>query len=148
MTNIQNPNPIDLATEKNRERTTTKVIEALERLKKSKKSISIQKVANEAGISRKTIYNRPDLKAMIEEIKSLMKDTKNAKEKSVSPRPLQEERITKLREKVKALQQDKQKLLEQNAELTETVLELKRKLADLEERLYQDRKIAPVNRKK
>ncbi|MFR9694397.1 DUF6262 family protein [Bacillus mobilis] len=147
MSSISNSNPIDLAAEKNRQRTTTKVIEALERLKKSG-GISIQKVAKEAGISRKTLYNRPDLKAMIEEVKSLMKDTKNNKKKRGNVQSLQEERIVKLREKVKVLQQDKQKLLEQNAGLTEMVFELKRKVVDLQDSLYQERRITSVDRKK
>ncbi|MGM2821195.1 DUF6262 family protein [Bacillus cereus group sp. Bce001] len=147
MSSISNSNPIDLAAEKNRQRTTTKVIEALERLKKSG-GISIQKVAKEAGISRKTLYNRPDLKAMIEEVKSLMKDTKNNEKKRGNAQSLQEERIVKLREKVKVLQQDKQKLLEQNAGLTEMVFELKRKVVDLQDSLYQERRITSVERKK
>ncbi|AMR87216.1 MULTISPECIES: TetR/AcrR family transcriptional regulator [Bacillus cereus group] len=146
MPNISNSNPIDLAAEKNRQRTTKKVIEALERLKKSG-GISIQKVAKEAGISRKTLYNRPDLKAMIEEVKSLMKDTKNNKEKRGNVRSLQEERIIKLRDKVKTLQQEKQKLLEQNAGLTETVFELKQEVLELQECLYQEKRITEVERK-
>ncbi|MDA2194714.1 DUF6262 family protein [Bacillus cereus group sp. BceL221] len=146
MSSISNSNPIDLAAEKNRQRTTTKVIEALERLKKSG-GISIQKVAKEAGISRKTLYNRPDLKAMIEEVKSLMKDTKNNKEKRGNVRSLQEERIIKLRDKVKTLQQEKQKLLEQNAGLTETVFELKQEVLELQECLYQEKRITAVERK-
>ncbi|HDR3523467.1 MULTISPECIES: TetR/AcrR family transcriptional regulator [Bacillus] len=146
MSSISNSNPIDLAAEKNRQRTTTKVIEALERLKKSG-GISIQKVAKEAGISRKTLYNRPDLKAMIEEVKSLMKDTKNNKEKRGNVHSLQEERIIKLRDKVKTLQQEKQKLLEQNAGLTETVFELKQEVLELQECLYQEKRITSVERK-
>ncbi len=146
MSSISNSNPIDLAAEKNRQRTTTKVIEALERLKKSG-GISIQKVAKEAGISRKTLYNRPDLKAMIEEVKSLMKDTKNSKEKRGNVRSLQEERIIKLRDKVKTLQQEKQKILEQNAGLTETVFELKQEVLELQECLYQEKRITSVERK-
>ncbi|KXI64416.1 TetR/AcrR family transcriptional regulator [Bacillus cereus group sp. BfR-BA-01119] len=145
MSSISNSNPIDLAAEKNRQRTTTKVIEALERLKKSG-GISIQKVAKEAGISRKTLYNRPDLKAMIEEVKSLMKDTKNNKEKRGNVHSLQEERIIKLRDKVKTLQQEKQKLLEQNAGLTETVFELKQEVLELQECLYQEKRITSVER--
>ena len=51
----------DLA-EINREKTTVKVVEAIQKLKRKKMKITISSVANEANVTRQTLYNRPDLK--------------------------------------------------------------------------------------
>jgi Family of unknown function (DUF6262) len=150
--NLTNIKKLDKHTEmtaqKNRERTTIKVTEALKRLKKAKKPINIQMVAREAGISRKTLYNREDLKVLIEETKSLMNDVSKSEIKKSSSGKLNEQRIKGLREKNKELQSEKQELLEQNAGLTELVWKLQEKIADLEERLYKDTSVTLLKKKK
>ena len=139
--------PAELGAQTKRDNTTRKVVEALNSLKKAKKTINKSTVAREAKIERKTLYNRPDLVAMIDEAKSLMEDSKTPQKKEQGSGNLQQARFLKLREKVKELQIEKQKLLDQNVELTESVLDLQRKVADLEERLYKNKTINLVNRK-
>jgi len=71
-------NNTDLA-DINREKTTVKVVEAIQKLKKKKANITITSVAKEAGVTRQTLYNRPDLKLKIDEANSLMNDKKKLK---------------------------------------------------------------------
>ena len=111
--------------------------------------INISSVSKMAGISRKTISsNRPDIKAMIEEARSLQIDLETSKrDKTKSTRTTQAERIKKLREKNKELIEDKKKLLEQNMILTKENMKLKERLADLEEKLYSQSGIKVVEMK-
>ncbi|QPQ32303.1 DUF6262 family protein [Lysinibacillus sp. JNUCC 51] len=125
----------------NRAKSTMKVEEALKVLKKADKPISLASVAKEAEISRKTLYNRPDLKAMVEEAISLQSDLKAP----VSPPTrskrqngtLQAERIEKLRAENKQLKEDKKSLLTENANLTTENLNFKRRIYDLEQYIQQ-----------
>lgn len=125
--------------ELNRLRTTKKVKEALEKLKKEKSPINIQRVSDKAQISRKTIYNRPDLKSLIEEWQSVQTDLKGREssksEIQGSSRFIQLER---LREKNKALIEEKRRILEQNMHLTKENIRLLNKLADMEKELYSN----------
>lgn len=134
----------------NRLRTTEKVKEALETLKKRNLPINISSVSKMAKVSRKTIStNRPDLKAMIEEAKALQKDLQAPTEqRRISKNLTQSERIKRLREKNRELIEDKKKLLEQNALLTKENIKLKERLADLEEKLYLETKLKVVNKKR
>ncbi|MEB6551516.1 DUF6262 family protein, partial [Heyndrickxia sporothermodurans] len=143
--NMTNEKKLTLA-EQNRLRTTEKVIEALETLKKGKDPITIKSVSEKANISRKTIYNRPDLKAMIEETQSLQSDLNSPKKEDSKPKgSSQAERIKRLREKNKELVEDKKKILEQNVILTKKVTELQNRMSDLEERLYSQANLKLVN---
>lgn len=140
---MENDKKLSLA-EQNRMRTTEKVVKALEKMKKSKSPITIKSVSERANISRKTIYNRPDLKAMIEEMQSLQSDLKGSKkEESFS----QAERIKRLREKNKELIEDKRMILEQNMILTKEITKLQNRLSDLEEKLYAQANLKVVNMK-
>lgn len=65
---------------------TEKVKEALNKMKKSKVPITIKSVSDTAKISRKTIYNRKDLKALIEEYQSLQADLNSTKNSERKPR--------------------------------------------------------------
>lgn len=130
---------IEKAASLKRDSTTQKVTEALNRLKKSKKKLTISSVAREANITNKTIYNRPDLKAMIDETINLRLDKEKVKGDKPTPTKgslTQKARIEKMRVQIKDLQQEKIEILEQNAQLTDMVLKLKREMAELEEKLY------------
>ena len=127
--------------EYNRAKSTMKVEEALKKLKKSRKPITIASVAATAGIARKTLYNRPDLKELVEIAISLQEDQrapaeapKREKRKNGS---LQAERIEKLRAENKQLKEEKKKTLDQNASLTIEKQNLKRRIYDLEQYIQQ-----------
>ncbi|WP_077215211.1 hypothetical protein [Bacillus dakarensis] len=145
---MTNKNNLTLA-EINRLRTTEKVKEALEILKNRNLPISISSVSKMANISRKTIStNRPDLKAMIDEVSSLQNDLKASKgNKTKSKGTTQSERLERLREKNKELIEDKKKILEQNITLTKENTRLKERLADLEEKLYSQAELKIVEMK-
>lgn len=125
----------------NRAKSTMKVEEALKALKKVGKPISLASVAKEANISRKTLYNRPDLKAMVEEAISLQSDLKDlempAKRSKRQNGTLQAERIEKLRAENKQLKEDKKSLLTENAKLTTENQNFKRRIYDLERYIEQ-----------
>ncbi|CAM5197632.1 hypothetical protein UACE39S_01292 [Ureibacillus acetophenoni] len=125
----------------NRAKSTMKVEEALKALKKAGKPISLARVAKEANISRKTLYNRPDLKAMVEEAISLQSDLKvpemPAKRSKRQNGTLQAERIEKLRAENKQLKEDKKSLLTENAKLTTENQNFKRRIYDLERYIEQ-----------
>lgn len=126
----------------NRAKSTMKVEEALKALKKVGKPISLASVAKEANISRKTLYNRPDLKAMVEEAISLQSDLKGpemppAKRSRRQNGALQAERIEKLRAENKQLKEDKKSLLTENVKLTTENQNFKRRIYDLERYIEQ-----------
>lgn len=121
--------------------TEKRVMKALKRLKKegeiTKKTISIAKLAKEAGVTRQTLYNRPDLTAKLDEINSLIKDN----DETTSPNgtkqiAVQEQRIERLQKELAKLKVDFNKLLDQNEALTEQNFKFRKQVADLEERLY------------
>lgn len=124
----------------NRAKTTVKVEEALTYLKKCKLPINIKNVSEQAGISRKTLYNRLDLKLMVEEAISLQSDLNTSKTvERKSKGSVQAERMEKLREKNKHLIEDKKLILEQNMILTKENNTLKRRIYHLEELLQKQR---------
>lgn len=126
--------------ELNRAKSTFKVDEALDHLKKHKLPINIKSVSNQAGISRKTVYNRPDLRLKIDEAISLQNDITHFKTAERKPKgSVQAERIEKLREKNKKLIEEKKAILEQNIILTKENSMLKQRLHDLEEILQLQR---------
>ena len=134
----------DLA-EINREKTTVKVVEAIQKLKRKKMKITISSVANEANVTRQTLYNRPDLKLKIDEANSLMNDKKRTKEVD-NKNSVQEKRIKRLQEELKQSNEEKLKLLDQNVFLTEEIINLQRRIADLEEKVYKYSVIKLVQR--
>lgn len=121
----------------NREKTTVKVVEAIRRLKRKKMKITISSVAKEAGVTRQTLYNRPDLKIKIDEVNSLMNDKE--KSKTVDDKhSVQEQRIKRLQEKLVQSKDENLNLLDQNVILTEENIKLQRKIVELEEKFYKD----------
>lgn len=142
---MSNGQKLSLA-EQNRLRTTEKVVEALEKLKKGKAPITIKSVCEKAEIARKTIYNRPDLKAMVEEAQSLQNDLSSQNKAENKKRgSLQAERLNKLIEANKALKDDKKKLLEQNMILTKRITQLENRLVDLEDKLYSKTQLKVID---
>ncbi|MEK4701772.1 DUF6262 family protein [Solibacillus sp. FSL R7-0668] len=136
----------------NRTKSTIKVEEALKKLKKACKPITIAGVAAAAGISRKTLYNRLDLKELVEEAISLQED-QNApveapKREKRANGTLQAERIEKLRAENKQLKEEKKMTLDQNASLTIENQNLKRRIYDLEQYIQhiQASKITKLNK--
>lgn len=127
--------------EYNRAKSTMKVEEALKKLKKSRKPITIASVAATAGIARKTLYNRPDLKELVEIAISLQEDQKAPDEAPKREKrkngSLQAERIEKLRAENKQLKEEKKKTLDQNGSLTIENQNLKRRIYDLEQYIQQ-----------
>lgn len=145
---MSNKKQLSLA-ELNRLRTTEKVKEALDKMKKKKVPITIKSVSETANISRKTIYNRPDIKSLIEEYQSLQSDLNNLDRPESRPKGSnQAEQIKRLREKNKELIEDKKKILEQNMLLTKEITNLQNRLFDLEGKLYSQSNIKIVDNNK
>lgn len=135
--------------ELNRTRTTDKVKDSLSYLKRGNSPINIKSVCERAGISRKTIYNRPDLKLMIEEAQSYRNDSNSSKIVEKKPKgSVQAERIEKLRVKNKQLIEDKKAILEQNMILTKENTSLKRRIYDLEELLQKQKNLNVIHSNK
>lgn len=130
----------------NRSRTTEKVVKSLNYLKKKDLPISIKSVSEHAGISRKTIYNRIDLKLMIEEIQSLKNDKNRSNSlKESKKQTIQTERLEKLRNKNRELVEQKQLLLEQNKKLTLENTKLMKRVHDLETMVQTNRNFKVID---
>ncbi|MEC5308594.1 DUF6262 family protein [Bacillus thuringiensis] len=104
--------------EKRKQTTKVKVEEAIKRLTKVSKAINFNSVAEEAGISKATLYNHPELK---ERIKFL----RNQQEKAfVDSRIKRDESnqnaiIASLKRKIEKLEKSKKDLEEENKRLRE-----------------------------
>ncbi|MGG0359740.1 DUF6262 family protein [Bacillus tropicus] len=104
--------------EKRKQKTKVKVEEAIKRLTKVSKAINFNSVAEEAGISKATLYNHPELK---ERIKFL----RNQQEKAfVDSRIKRDESnqnaiIASLKRKIEKLEKSKKDLEEENKRLRE-----------------------------
>lgn len=100
--------------EQRKAETRRKVDEAIKRLIKANKSINFNSVANEAGVSKKTLYNNPDIKERIETLRY---------QQSQVPTPAQIKRemdennkdalIASLKRKIKKLEEENKHLREQ-----------------------------------
>ncbi|HFK1708702.1 DUF6262 family protein [Bacillus mycoides] len=126
MDNFNREEQIRQLHEKRKQTTKIKVEEAIKRLAKISKAINFSSVAEEAGVSKATLYNHPELK---ERIKFL----RNQQEKAfVDSRIKRDEnnqnaviaslkrRIEKLEKKNKALEQENMRLREkENEKLTD-----------------------------
>jgi thiamine pyrophosphate-dependent acetolactate synthase large subunit-like protein len=104
--------------EKRKQTTKIKVEEAIKRLTKISKAINFNSVAEEAGVSKATLYNHPELK---ERIKFL----RNQQEKAfVDSRIKRNESnqnviIASLKRKIEKLEKRKKELEEENKRLRE-----------------------------
>ncbi|PFL59142.1 transposase [Bacillus cereus] len=112
--------------EKRKQTTKIKVEEAIKRLTKISKAINFNSVAEEAGVSKATLYNHPELK---ERIKFLRNQQENA---YIDSRIKQDDSnrnaiIASLKRKIEKLERRKKELEEENKRLRERENE---KLAD------------------
>jgi hypothetical protein len=114
--------------QKNQE-TINKVIEVIEKLKRSKtKTINFKTVAEEAGVSKATLYNNPVLK---ERILSLRAISKGVPDGSIIVTPKdqlkkKDEKIKELYEQIKQLKKEQESLIIQLVDMEELKDENKR----------------------
>lgn len=131
--------------------TLERIEQAITNLRKGKKKLSISAIAKKAGIERKTIYNRPDLKERCDQAILLQMEIEKGAEKiaataiETSTRPSGKRLLENRYEKVKqALQNEKEKnekLLEicrkhviVKAQLKSRIEYLENKIQELRER--------------
>ena len=118
----------EFAEKKNKE-TIEKVNKAIDKLKRSKtKKINFKTVAEEAGISKATLYNNDILKERILSLRAIQKGVPND---SIIATPkykikAKDDKIKQLYEEIKKLKEDKEKLIIQLVEMEELKDENKR----------------------
>jgi len=115
--------------EKKNQETIEKVNKAIDKLKRSKtKSINYKTVAEEAGVSKATLYNNDILKERIMSLRAIEKGVPNGNIAATSKDKIQakDDRIKKLYEEVKKLKENKQNLIVQLVEMEELKDENKR----------------------
>ena len=118
----------EFAEKKNRE-TIEKVNKAIDKLKRSKtKSINFKTVAEEAEVSKATLYNNDILKERILSLRAIQKGVPND---SIVATPkdkikAKDDKIKQLYEEIKKLKDDKEKLIIQLVEMEELKDENKR----------------------
>ena len=118
----------EFAQKKNQE-TIEKVNKAIDKLKRSKtKSINFKTVAEEAGVSKATLYNNDILKERILSLRAIQKGVPND---SIVATPkdkikAKDDKIKQLYEEIKKLKEDKEKLIIQLVDMEELKDENKR----------------------
>ncbi|MBL4933930.1 DUF6262 family protein [Clostridium paridis] len=129
--------------EKKNQETIEKVNNAIDKLKRSKtKKINFKIVAEEAGVSKATLYNNVILKERILSLRAIEKGVPNG---SIVTTPkdkikAKDDKIKQLYEEIKKLKDDKQKLIIQLVEMEELQAEnrkLKEQLEILRGKLYE-----------
>jgi len=111
----------EFAAKKNQE-TIEKVNKAIDKLKRSKtKSINFKTVAEEAGVSKATLYNNAILKERILSLRAIQKGVPNG---SIVATP--KDKIKAKDDKIKKLKEDKEKLIIQLVHMEELKDENKR----------------------
>ena len=108
--------------------TIDKVNKAIDKLKRKGKPINFETVYKEAGVSRATLYNNPQLKERILSLRAISKasplDDVDAAYKDKLQ--LKDDKISALREQIKKLEDDKKKLIEQLVDYEELKAENER----------------------
>lgn len=98
-----------------------KIDEAISNLKRGKNKLTISKIAEKAGIARKTIYNNPELKERCDQAIYLQQLEENSTDpkakKPLSGRKLLEHRYRKVKAELKREKEKNAKLLENNRQL-------------------------------
>lgn len=116
--------------EKKNQETIEKVNKAIDKLKRSKtKTINFKTVAEEAGVSKATLYNNDILKERILSLRALRKGVPNASSIIATPKDkinAKDNKIKQLYEEIKKLKEDKEKLIIQLVEMEELKDENKR----------------------
>lgn len=121
--------------EKKNQETIEKVNKAIDKLKRSKtKSINFKTVAEEAGVSKATLYNNDILKERILSLRAIQKGVPND---SIVATPkdkikAKDDKIKQLYQEIKKLKEDKEKLIIQLVDIEEVKDENKRLRANLE----------------
>lgn len=127
-----------------------KVEMAVESIKKGRKKLTITEIAKRAGIARKTIYNRPELKQRCDQEilfqkQAMLKDGSNEKKTRNKPKTkykLLEKRYNKLKKELEIQRKNNMKLLNNNKELVLDKEQLNTKIIMLK------RKIERMNKSK
>ena len=115
--------------EKKNQETIEKVNKAIDKLKRSKtKSINFKTVAEEAGVSKATLYNNDILKERILSLRAIQKGIPNDNIVATSKDKIKakDDKIKQLYEEIKKLKEDKEKLIIQLVEMEELKDENKR----------------------
>jgi Spy/CpxP family protein refolding chaperone len=94
--------------------TRQKVDEAIKRLIKANKSINFNSVANEASVSKKTLYNNPDIRERIETLRHQQSQVLTpAQVKREMDENNKDALIASLKRKIKKLEEENKELREQ-----------------------------------
>lgn len=115
--------------EKKNQETIEKVNKAIDKLKRSKtKKINFKTVAEEAGVSKATLYNNDILKERILSLRAIQKGVPNDSIVATPKDKLKakDDKIKQLYEEIKKLKEDKEKLIIQLIEMEELKDENKR----------------------
>ncbi|MVX67348.1 transposase [Clostridium chromiireducens] len=114
MTNLNRKEQLKQLHEDRKIRTQQKVDEAIKRLIKVQKPINFNSVSNESGITKATLYNTPNIKERIEDLRL---------QQSTVPTPAQVKRemdennkdaiIASLKRRIKKLEEENKELREQ-----------------------------------
>ena len=127
--NNKNTDGLKEFAEKKNQETIEKVNKAIDKLKRSKtKSINFKTVAEEAGVSKATLYNNDILKERILSLRAIQKGVPND---SIVATPkdkikAKDDKIKQLYEEIKKLKEDKEKLIIQLVDMEELKDENKR----------------------
>ena len=127
--NNKNTEGLKKFAEKKNQETIEKVNKAIDKLKRSKtKTINFKAVAEEAGVSKATLYNNDILKERILSLRAIQKGVPND---SIVATPkdkikAKDDKIKQLYEEIKKLKEDKEKLIIQLVEMEELKDENKR----------------------
>ena len=107
--------------------TIDKVNKAIDKLKRKRKPINFETVCKEAGVSRATLYNNPQLKERILSLRAISKASPLDDVVAVKNKlQLKDDKISALREQIKKLEDDKKKLIEQLVDYEELKAENER----------------------
>lgn len=127
--NNKNTEGLKAFAEKKNQETIEKVNKAIDKLKRSKtKTINFKTVAEEAGVSKATLYNNDILKERILSLRAIQKSIPNDNIVATSKDKIKakDDKIKKLYEEIKKLKEDKEKLIIQLVEMEELKDENKR----------------------
>ncbi|WP_179867008.1 DUF6262 family protein [Bacillus pseudomycoides] len=126
---VKNTDGLKEFAEKKNQETIEKVNKAIDTLKRSKtKKINFKTVAEEAGVSKATLYNNDILKERILSLRAIRKGVSNNNIIATSKDKIRatDDKIKQLYEEVKKLKEDKQNLIIQLVEMNELKDENKR----------------------
>ncbi|AQR94963.1 DUF6262 family protein [Clostridium saccharoperbutylacetonicum] len=127
--NNKNTDGLKEFAEKKNQETIEKVNKAIDKLKRSKtKKINFKTVAEEAGVSKATLYNNDILKERILSLRAIQKGVPNDDIVATSKDEIKakDEKIKQLYEEIRKLKEDKEKLINQLVDMEELKDENKR----------------------